>query len=99
MKKISFIIHGKHRHSSAIISGIRNAFNPPDYEILFCFTEGPLHAIELAREAALSGSHYIIGACGDGTFNETINGVMQSGNKEVIVGLLPHGTGNDFART
>ncbi|MES2621465.1 MAG: YegS/Rv2252/BmrU family lipid kinase [Bacteroidota bacterium] len=99
MKKISFIIHGKHRHSSAIISGIRQAFTAPDYEIILSFTERTLHAVELAKEAANSGSGYIVGVCGDGTFNEIVNGVMQSANKETIVGLLPHGTGNDFAKT
>lgn len=99
MKKISFILHGKHRDSSDIISGIREVFTSPGYETIFSFTERTLHAIQLAKDAAGSGSHYVVGVCGDGTFNEIINGVMLSGNKEVIVGLLPHGTGNDFAKT
>ncbi len=98
MNKISFIIHGKHRNSTALISGIRSAF-VNQYEVIFSFTEAMSHAIELSKEAALSGSKYIIGVCGDGTLNEIVNGVMLSGNKEVIVGLLPHGTGNDFAKT
>ena len=98
MSRISFIIHGKHKHNNKLISNIRNVFGT-SYEIIFCFTEKPLHAIELAKEAVLSGSKYIIGVCGDGTLNEIINGVMLSGNKEVTVGLLPNGTGNDFAKT
>ena len=98
MNKISFIIHGKHRNSTSLISSIRSAFGN-QYEAIFSFTEFMGHAIELSKEAAQSGSKYIIGVCGDGILNEIVNGVMLSGNKEVIVGLLPHGTGNDFAKT
>ncbi len=35
---------------------------------------------------------------GDGTFNETVNGVMQSG-LDVPVGYIPSGTTNDFANS
>lgn len=40
----------------------------------------------------------IVAAGGDGTLNEVINGLREEGSK-VRVGLIPLGTGNDFART
>jgi diacylglycerol kinase (ATP) len=44
------------------------------------------------------GFDYIIAAGGDGTLNEVINGVAAEPAR-VRLGLLPIGTGNDFART
>lgn len=56
------------------------------------------HAVDLARSAISKGFDYIIAAGGDGTLNEVINGVAARAG-QVQVGLLPLGTGNDFART
>lgn len=55
-------------------------------------------AARLARSAIRKGFDYIIAAGGDGTLNEVINGVAAKAGK-IQVGLLPLGTGNDFART
>jgi diacylglycerol kinase (ATP) len=55
-------------------------------------------AARLARSAITKGFDYIIAAGGDGTLNEVINGIAANSGK-VQVGLLPLGTGNDFART
>jgi diacylglycerol kinase (ATP) len=99
MSKITFIIHGRNKHRDKLVASLGQVFNEPSFAADFQFTKHPLHATILAREAALNGSQYIIGACGDGTFNEIVNGVMQSERKDVCLGLLPHGTGNDFSRT
>ncbi len=38
-------------------------------------------------------------ACGgDGTLNEVLNGVLKSGAKNLAIGVIPIGTGNDFCR-
>ena len=55
-------------------------------------------ATRLARNAMIKGFDYIIAAGGDGTLNEVINGIAANATK-VQMGLLPLGTGNDFART
>jgi diacylglycerol kinase (ATP) len=55
-------------------------------------------ATALTKEAVRQGYNYIIAAGGDGTLNEVINGVARHASK-VRVGLLPLGTGNDFARS
>jgi diacylglycerol kinase (ATP) len=55
-------------------------------------------AAELARIAVGDKCDYVIAAGGDGTLNEVINGVARHASR-VRVGLLPLGTGNDFARS
>lgn len=52
-------------------------------------------ATELAHRAAQEGANLVVAAGGDGTLGEVLNGVMGSGAK---LGVLPLGTGNDFAR-
>jgi len=52
-------------------------------------------ATGLARQAVAEGANVIAAAGGDGTLNEVVNGIVGTG---AICGLLPLGTGNDFAR-
>lgn len=66
------------------------------------FTDGPGHAIELARRASEGGAGLVISVGGEGTLNETVNGLI--GPRGVIpphieMGIIPSGTGNDFVRT
>jgi len=57
-------------------------------------------AIRLAREAAERGVATILAAGGDGTFSEVAAGVLTSGRAdEVVLGLLPLGSGGDLPRT
>ena len=55
-------------------------------------------AVRLARAALRNGCDMIVAAGGDGTLNEVINGIQEDAG-DARVGLLPLGTGNDFART
>ena len=54
-------------------------------------------ATAMARAAVAEGFETIVAAGGDGTLNEIINGIAPH-STEVRVGLIPLGTGNDFAR-
>jgi len=65
-------------------------------------TEGPGHAIELARQAAEGGADLVISVGGEGTLNETVNGLMGTTGEippHIEIGIIPSGTGNDFVRT
>jgi diacylglycerol kinase (ATP) len=65
------------------------------------FTEKKGQAIELAREATSAGFRKLVSVGGDGTLNEVVNGIFTQGNcspREVIVGMIPVGTGNDWGR-
>jgi diacylglycerol kinase (ATP) len=54
-------------------------------------------AEKFARQAIRNKCNYVIAAGGDGTLNNVINGIGKRA-PDVCVGLLPLGTGNDFAR-
>ncbi|HEX8295714.1 MAG TPA: diacylglycerol kinase family protein [Chthoniobacteraceae bacterium] len=57
----------------------------------------PGDAERQAAEALSQGWKTIVAAGGDGTLNETLNGVA-TGLADIRLGLLPLGTGNDFSR-
>jgi diacylglycerol kinase family enzyme len=59
-------------------------------------TEGPGHARELARKATEHDTVVAVG--GDGTINEVLDGVIQSGNRALRMGVLYSGTSPDFCR-
>lgn len=55
------------------------------------------HAMELAR-AACDASYALVGvAGGDGTFHEVANGILRSNRPKTTMGLIPLGSGNDYA--
>lgn len=58
------------------------------------YTEKKGHASVLAKQYMESGYSYIIGVGGDGTMNEIATPLICRNN--VVVGLIPGGTGNDF---
>ena len=61
-------------------------------------TAHPSHAIELARKAAEDGYELVVAAGGDGTSHEVLNGLMQlPPDKRPKLGVIPLGSGNDFA--
>ncbi len=60
-------------------------------------TSAPGAAEKFARDMARDGCAEIIAAGGDGTLNEVVNGIAERMD-QVRVGLIPLGTGNDFAR-
>lgn len=56
------------------------------------------HAIELAQMAVRDGADEIVAVGGDGTLNEVITGVHAVDALDAVtVGVVPAGTGNDFA--
>jgi YegS/Rv2252/BmrU family lipid kinase len=61
-------------------------------------TAGEGDAPALAAEAAAAGAGFVAAAGGDGTVNEVLDGLHGAGAlQEVTVGVVPAGTGNNFA--
>jgi diacylglycerol kinase (ATP) len=71
-------------------------------EFKYEFTEKPLHATEITRQAIKDGTELVIGVGGDGTMNEIANGFFEDRkiiNSETTLGLVPAGTGCDLTKS
>jgi diacylglycerol kinase (ATP) len=79
---------------SGVAADLRAHFGP----FAVAFTKGPGDGTTLAEQAAKDGRTFIIACGGDGTINELVNGIMNSG-EDVEFGILPSGTGGDFRRS
>ncbi|MCQ2462417.1 MAG: YegS/Rv2252/BmrU family lipid kinase [Clostridia bacterium] len=99
VKKVLLIVNpcsgktSKRKSAEEIIS----MFPQTGYEFTVKKTERSGHATELVRQFA-AGHDLIVCAGGDGTLNETINGMMEQ-EPRVPVGYIPMGSTNDFATT
>lgn len=64
------------------------------------FTSGPGEGVCLAREGVAAGFDALVAVGGDGTVNEVVRGIIESGGKgKTTLGIIPCGTGNDLVRT
>src|SRR5438105_15610308 len=77
------------------VAAIQKRLRRLDAERL-CISQRPGDAEKFAREA--SDFDLVVSAGGDGTLNEVVNGIARGGCNAAL-GILPLGTGNDFART
>lgn len=66
------------------------------------FTQGPMDAARITREALRAGFECVVAVGGDGTINEVVNGFFENGKPVrpgASLGVLPRGTGGDFRRS
>lgn len=78
------------------IEAVKTVFENAKKEVTFYITDHPRHATEIAAELTAGGKYAdIIAMGGDGTLHEVINGIQDVEN--CTLGLIPVGTGNDFA--
>jgi YegS/Rv2252/BmrU family lipid kinase len=73
------------------------AFRGAGLDVRFYPTQAPGHAAELARTAA-GEADAVLAVGGDGTLHEVVRGLL-AGPRVVPLGVVPLGTGNDFAGT
>jgi diacylglycerol kinase (ATP) len=66
------------------------------------FTTAPGHATELARTALAEGVRRIVAVGGDGTVNETLNGMLDASGRltapDAVLCPIPAGTANELCR-
>lgn len=71
-----------------------------DENVEFELTEGPGHATDLAASASRDRFASVVALGGDGVAHEVVNGLMRlSEDDRPRFGLIPVGSGNDYART
>ncbi len=97
MKKMLLVVnpYSGQKKAAKMLSEIIAIFNRADYAVRVYITAGPGDATsEVAR---LCNEVDLVVCCGgDGTFNETISGLLQAGSR-TPVGYIPAGSTNDFA--
>lgn len=62
-------------------------------------TSAPRDASRIARKACEDGFNVVIAAGGDGTAHEVANGVLESRLRDVLFGIAPLGSANDYVHT
>lgn len=88
------------RHWDDLLDRLNNA----GFEARGQLTEHPGHASELAAAARADGVALVVAAGGDGTVHEVVNGLLAKGPAAIgdavpTLGLIPAGSGCDYART
>lgn len=90
-------------HKARRYSRIEATLREKNFPFEAVFTTHRGHATELARAALRDGCDLVVAVGGDGTLNEVVNGMVardgKAVNPDVGLGLIPLGTGSDFART
>ena len=97
MKKMLFILnpYAGMRRANRYLPDIIAIFNRADFEVITYMTAGHGDATRIAEEKA-GEVDLVVCAGGDGTFNETITGILRAG-VQTPVGYIPCGSTNDFA--
>lgn len=97
MKKMLFVMnpYAGTRRANRFLPDILALFNRAEYTVITHMTAGPGDCTAVVER--LAPQMDVVVCCGgDGTFNETVNGILRSG-ADVPVGYIPAGSTNDFA--
>jgi YegS/Rv2252/BmrU family lipid kinase len=78
----------------SIVPTLKEMIQKHNVDAEIVFTERCGHAAELSEQYLRKGFRYIIAVGGDGTFNELSRPLIDK--KDIIAGIIPAGTGNDF---
>ena len=97
MKKLLLVVnpYSGQKKAAKLLPEIIAMFNRADYTVQVYITAGPGDAtVEVAR--VCRDVDLVVCCGGDGTFNETLAGILESGLNTPI-GYIPAGSTNDFA--
>ena len=97
VKKMLFVLNpcAGTKKATKSLADILAVFNRADYDVQVYITDAQGDATR-AVQAHGAGKDLVVCCGGDGTFNETVSGLLQSGLK-IPVGYIPAGSTNDFA--
>ena len=98
MKKLLFVFNphsGKGQIKNHLL-GIVKLFSEADYEVTVYPTKAEMDGYRHILEN-IGRYDMLVCSGGDGTLNETVNAVLESGRTDIAIGYIPSGTTNDFA--
>ena len=97
MKKLLFIMNplAGMKKANRYLADIIALFNRAGYDVLTYMTAAPGDCVTAVEQKA-AGMDLIVCGGGDGTFNETVSGLLRTG-LDIPVGYIPAGSTNDFA--
>ena len=99
MKKMLFVMNpfSGLRKAPKVLTEIITIFNRAGYMVNTYMTKAPFDGEAVVAEYA-KDVDLVVCCGGDGTFNEAVSGILQSG-ADVPVGYIPAGSTNDFANS
>lgn len=99
MKKMLFVMNpcAGLKKANRYLADIVSIFNRADYDVSVYITEKQGDAAKVVTQRA-EKLDAVVCCGGDGTFNETMSGVMAAGVK-LPIGYIPAGSTNDFANS
>lgn len=99
MLRVGLIINplAGHRAGNRFGSVIARELRRAGLQVCARFTCGPGDAIRIAQQFITEEQDAIVVAGGDGTLSEAVHGLLE-GDADLPLGLIPIGTGNDFAK-
>ena len=97
LKKMLFVMNpfAGMRKANRLLADILSIFTGADYEVTVYMTSCQGDAKRIVSQRA-AGKDLVVCAGGDGTFNETVNGLLEAG-LDIPLGYIPCGSTNDFA--
>ena len=96
-KKIHVVINPASGKDEPIVNTLNDVFHQHGVEWTVSITKKYGDATEQAKNAIAAGVDLVAGYGGDGTQHEIANAVLSS-ESNAMMGILPGGTGNGFAR-
>ena len=99
MKKMLFILNpcAGTKKANKVLADILAVFNRADFLVHTYVTAGPKDAIDAVKRLG-PGMDMIVCCGGDGTFNETVTGLLEA-KLDIPLGYIPAGSTNDFAHS
>jgi diacylglycerol kinase (ATP) len=97
---VAVILNGISSHKKKFYTEILPALSPLCKAEVF-ETKSKDHAVDLSRRASETNYDVVLAAGGDGTIHQVVNGIVSAhtdGEIIPVVGVIPLGSGNDFAR-
>lgn len=99
LKKMLFILNPSAgtKKANKVLADILAVFNRGDMDVHIYITAGPQDAIGAVQKLG-RGMDLVVCCGGDGTFNETITGLLKA-KLDLPIGYIPAGSTNDFANS